>query len=498
MKHILLVLLVLFPIILLSRASATEPVLRVGINTFPANLNPVFVTDETSQAVVNKIFDALFEFDPNGNIVNCLAESYRYESETEIHLRLKEKIYFSNGIELTAADVEATFDLLLDERYKYPYAANLRFIDSFNSAGKYQLILKTKHPAAAWRNAMTFKILCSMELEKTEPSNFRQKQLSGTGPYMLAKSEPPNRVILELNPRLKDATMHPTLHYTVVAYPYLAPLKLLNREIDVCELQPEDVPVYRQKKSWQESFDILKYRKFGYTYLVFNLQKPAISARVRQVMYNVLVSGPFTEKFLQGRGEALDSPIMLLNSKVDAEPFAVERISPPVKLKILTNSESQMRKRFILFMKRELAAFAIELEPVFLEYHSFLDCLKQKKFDLALSGFLLDIDYDVQDILAKESYFNYAGFSSQEMDRLLSEGLIELDPQKREEIYQRVHTLWKRHLPILPLFNLYYYVAVSKEVSLPEETIQLMGSNGDFLQNIRQWLLKPRQNSNGE
>ena len=141
----------------------------------------------------------------------------------------------------------------------------------------------------------------------------------------------------------------------------------------------------------------------------------------------------------------------------------------------------------------ELKVLGIELEPVFVEYHSFLDCLKRKDFDMALSGFLLDIDYDMRDILATGSYFNYAGFSSPDMDRLLADGLTELNPQKRASIYLEAHDIWRRHLPILPLFNLYYYVGVSSNVKIPPDTCRLMGSTGDFLQNIRQWTRRDKQ-----
>lgn len=490
MTRILVALLLMIPLFVFSAPSVSNKVLRVGINAYPANLNPVYTTDETSQALVNKIFDALFEFNSQGALVNRLVKSFTYTSDTDINLELKKGIRFSNGKELTAADVEATVRLLMDENVQYPYASNLAFISSFKAESKYSLRLRTKSSAAAWRNFMTFKILCSQEIKTIETSDlsaFRSKQLAGTGPYMLAFVDPPNTVSLKRNPHSQADALYPVLEYMVVAYPHLVPLKLLNREIDLCELQPEDITVYRKKKSWQDSFRILKYNKFGYTYLVFNLQRPEITLELRQLLYNALVAGAFTEKYLHGRGQAVKSPFMLLSEEVEAKSFTIDKLSPPKRLKILTNSESQMRKRFILFLKKELLPLGIELEPVFLEYHSFLDSLKRKDFDLALSGFLLDIDYDMRDILASGSYFNYAGYSSHEMDRLLDAGLRELASLKRKTVYREAHQVWNTDLPLLPLFSLYYYVGVANNVPIPEDTCRLMGSSGDFLQNIRCW-----------
>ena len=84
----------------------------------------------------------------------------------------------------------------------------------------------------------------------------------------------------------------------------------------------------------------------------------------------------------------------------------------------------------------------IELEPVFVEYQTFLKYLKQGNFDLAVSAFILDMDWNMKDILASPGYFNYAGLSDPRMDAVLDEGMHEMDPEKRRKIYERAHDLW--------------------------------------------------------
>jgi ABC-type transport system substrate-binding protein len=76
------------------------------------------------------------------------------------------------------------------------------------------------------------------------------------------------------------------------------------------------------------------------------------------------------------------------------------------------------------------------------------------------------------------------------MDRLLDLGLNQSDPVKLEAVYLDAHRVWLEELPLLPLFNLYYHVGVSRRIKVPENLDTLVGSEGDFLFDIRRWKMK--------
>jgi ABC-type oligopeptide transport system substrate-binding subunit len=117
----------------------------------------------------------------------------------------------------------------------------------------------------------------------------------------------------------------------------------------------------------------------------------------------------------------------------------------------------------------------------------FLQRLKQGDFDLAVSAFLLDIDWNMKDILSSAGYFNYAGYAATAMDDALEAGLREMDEGKRRAIYGRAHDLWREELPLIPLFNLNYYMGLAREITPPRERIELIGSCGDFFYNLQGW-----------
>jgi len=482
---------------LFSTPYSKEDVLKIGINTFPISLNPVYCTSETSQAVINKVFDSLFYFDNKGRITGGLVENHYLKSNnkgTEILIELKKKSFFPGGKELEAEDVVQTVRLLQNRAFKYPYFSDIRFIKGIEKIDRYRLKMRLNGKVATWKNYLTFKILNSREIKNAVPETFRDRILSGTGPYRIKTVNDPSKIILELNRLYShlpgDKSMYRFIEYIVISYTQLAPLKLINNEIDICELQPENVDAYRNIEKWQRQFRILKYKKFGYTYLVFNLRNSAITGNVRNLFYNLLINGDFPDRFLRGRGERVTTPFLLLNSKIKPVRFETTPLEKTIRFKILTNAESKLRKEFVLFLRSELKSSNILLEPVFLEYHSFLHYLKKGRYDMAISGFVLDIDYDMKDIFYSDAYFNYANFQCLEMDVILNRGLKEMDRQKREQIYMKAHNIWLKELPLIPLFNLYYYVGVSKKVAVPLQTYDLVGGAGDFLFNIRQWKMK--------
>jgi ABC-type oligopeptide transport system substrate-binding subunit len=207
-----------------------------------------------------------------------------------------------------------------------------------------------------------------------------------------------------------------------------------------------------------------------------------------------LTCGDFIEKFLAGRGEKVKTPFLLLDSRISAAKFQVDNPQKDIRLKVLTNSESKLRKDFVLFLRSELKPYRILIEPLFLEYHSFLQNLKDHRFDVAVSAFLMDIDYDMKDAFSSASFFNYANFKNPGMDSLLDRGLQELDDEKREKIYMAAHEAWLNELPLIPLFNLYYYIGVSRKIPVPDQTYRIIGGSGDFLFNIEKWVRNTADN----
>ena len=277
------------------------------------------------------------------------------------------------------------------------------------------------------------------------------------------------------------------IEYSVVLDPRQAPLKLISGELDASEVDPQDAQVFLGNPKWQNHFRLAQFKKFGFTYLAFNLKNSAIDLNLRKIVYNQVMMGNFLDVFLNHSGEVVHSPFLLFNDEIMPVRFVTPTLQEKRRLTILTNSESRLRRNLVLFLIEELRPLHIELEPVFVEYHTFLKYLKEGRFDLAVSGFVLDMDWNLRDILAGGSFFNYAHYSHPIMDRLLADGLREMDERKRKAIYRQAHFRWREDLPFIPLFTLYYYMGLSKRLKMPRLGCPIVGSTGDFFYHLEEW-----------
>jgi peptide/nickel transport system substrate-binding protein len=468
---------------------ATEKgILRIACFDFPRSLNPFYATGETAQAVANKIYQSLFYFDPRGDIRPELVERFSgAASGLEISLTLKKGARFADGSAVSSRDVVATVALLKNPLFEYPYLADLDFLEKIEATGPLGLHIQLKENFAPWKNYLTFKILCAAEISNLDPGKFRRCVPRGSGPYRLAAVNEPWGFELEKNPFWPQRQRFARIRYSVLAEPRQAPLLLLNREIDAVEIHGDDAKTYSRLPKWQKAFRLLEYKKFGYTYLVFNQRRRQLNKNLRRIFCNRLLGTSFLDDFLQGAGERVFSPFLYLNAGQRPQPFPTVALKAPCRLKILTNSESELRKQLVLFLCEEMKSRGIDLEPVFVEYRTFLQCLKRGDFDLAVSAFLLDMDWNMKDILSTGGYFNYAGLSDPRMDAVLDEGMHEMDPDKRRKIYERAHDLWLESLPLIPLFSLNYYMGISRAIQIPRERFRVVGSCGDFFYSLQGW-----------
>ncbi len=432
--------------------------------------------------ILNKVYNSLFSFNERGKLVKEIVKDYSINENTlEIKIKIKNDFFFSTGKNLDSEDVIGSINLYLNKKTNYPYRANLDFIKRVIKTNKYEFLLKLKHKFSPWKNYLTFKILNSNEIKRIKPENYKTYLFSGSGYFSFKSIDPPQKIILKKNPYAKSNIDE--LIFKVILDVKTTPLKIISNEIDVAEVLKQDIKAFEKNKKIR----VLKFNKFGYYFLVFNSNKD-INYDIRKLIYNVLFNTDFLRKFLNNRGMIVKSPILLLNNseKIKHLRETPIKLKSKIRLSILTNNKSRVKRNFILFLCKELRKYNLYLNPIFFEYHKFIKTLKSSNFEIALSGFLLDIDYDINDILNSKSPFNYSRFSNKEFDYLLKKGTMEMNEEKREGIYIKLHNLWLKELPIIPIFSLYYYLGINNKIRT-KKFYSLVGSITDPLYKIHLW-----------
>lgn len=155
-----------------SAADSLDPALTEGIGCFP-------------------VFDQLFKFDENGELVGELVESWEYldEENTQLQLKIHEGVMFSNGEEMTAEDVIYSLDRFDDVGSSYTYWADINFDESY-IVDDYTLVLVCDSANVALTSKMTTfrgSVVCKSWAESASDEDWWDSAV-GSGPYVCTEN----------------------------------------------------------------------------------------------------------------------------------------------------------------------------------------------------------------------------------------------------------------------------------------------------------------------
>ena len=164
-------------------------------------LEPTQIKLISGWTITNLICDNIIAMDPEtGEIYGVLADSFEYTDEYTLEIKMKDNIYFSNGVKATSDDILFTLERL---SVSSRFASNYSCIDFENTTcpDDLTIIIKFKelyapflsylaHPAAALESRAYF--------EEVGENGYSRNPI-GTGPYVLESWEAGERVTLKRN-----------------------------------------------------------------------------------------------------------------------------------------------------------------------------------------------------------------------------------------------------------------------------------------------------------
>jgi peptide/nickel transport system substrate-binding protein len=122
-----------------------------------------------------------------------------------------------------------------------------------------------------------------------------------------------------------------------------------------------------------------------------------------------------------------------------------------------------------VLIQRRLKEIGISVNIRVLEWASFIGrFIKTGEFDAVVLGWSLSLDPDQYGIWHSSQQapgqFNFIGYNNPRVDRLLEQGRLELDPDKRMKIYHEFAATLLEDSPIVYLFAGYGLPAIHKRV----------------------------------
>ncbi|HHM05279.1 MAG TPA: ABC transporter substrate-binding protein [Gammaproteobacteria bacterium] len=280
-------------------AAKTGDAIRFGLAAAPVTLDPRFATDATSARINRLLYARLVDFDPRLRPVPALA---RWERLTPLHYRFHldpDRRPFHDGTPLTAADVKATYEFILDPEQGSPHRAALAVVRRIDAPDRDTVDFFLNHPDPLFPGKLVIGILPAARMAAGHPFNTRPL---GSGPFAFGAWPEPGRLRLL---RLRDRQV---VEFVRSKDPTVRLLKLMRGELDLVQndLPPELVRYAKRQEALRVSFG----EGTNFSYLGFNLQDPLLKdRRVRQAIAHAIDRPAIIEHMLGG-GARLASALL--------------------------------------------------------------------------------------------------------------------------------------------------------------------------------------------
>lgn len=165
-----------------------------GIVGQPRFINPIYgETNDIDRSLIELTYSGLLAYNKDGEIINDLAKNYQIsEDGTKYTFELKDKLFWHDGVPLTADDVIYTIKTIQDPEYKSPLRANWLDVEIQKTSDiSFSLLLNT--PYNSFLETATLKIIPRHIWKDVLPQNFALSsfnlQAIGSGPYAISKIE---------------------------------------------------------------------------------------------------------------------------------------------------------------------------------------------------------------------------------------------------------------------------------------------------------------------
>ncbi len=265
--------------LLLAGCQSPEPddgVLRVGLAQMPVSLDPRFATDAASMRVQQFVHRGLVRLDDHFRPVADLARRWTHPSPLEWFFLLRPGVRFHDGRPVTAADVAATLNSVLDPQQGSPLRGGFAAVASVEATGEYTLRLHLSRPDASLLTRLNIGILPADLARQAQHA----RRTIGCGPFRLSRWDTST---LELARVHEQPMAVNRIRFVGVKDPVTRVLKISRGELDFIQndLPPHLLPYLRR----QNNLDIRTRPSTSFSYIGLNLQDHYLKdIRVRRAL----------------------------------------------------------------------------------------------------------------------------------------------------------------------------------------------------------------------
>ncbi|MCG8325586.1 MAG: ABC transporter substrate-binding protein [Thiotrichales bacterium] len=455
----------LFTAVLFLLLTACEPhtrgAIRFGLNTAPITLDPRYVTDAVSERICRLLYQRLIDFDAQYRAVPGLAD-WQMLSGSHYRFVLNDSgRQFHHGGKLTADDVKATFDSILDVNNSSPHRATLEYIESIRVVDENTIEFLLGKSDTLFPGRLNIGILPADLIASGHPFNSRPV---GSGPVKFQAWNHENRLQLL---RLND---HRAIEFITVKDPTVRVLKLARGEIDLIQ---SNLP--RENIRWLEKQQGIRLTYSPgdiFTYIGFNLEDTSTGKlNVRRAIAHAIDREAIIRYVMPGpsqRASSLLSPYhWAANPELQGYDYDPERAQQllrqsgfgpekPLTLTFKTSSDP-FRIRLATIIQDQLKKAGIHMHIRSFDWGTFYADVKQGRFQMySLSWVGLKLPDIFRHVFHSDFIpprgANRGRLDDPELDRLIEQAGGTTEIAVRTELYRAVQKRIHEQLPYVPLW----------------------------------------------
>jgi peptide/nickel transport system substrate-binding protein len=470
------------------RPPPTSPnTLVVGLDLFPQQFDPRKATDAASSKINRLLHAGLLKADEHQAFVPDLAETFQMPDAVTYLFTLKPNLVFSDGTQLTSADVKATYQSLLTPATASPFKSGLDGVRTIETPDARQVIFHLKEPHAPFLTLLTLPILKAAD---AQTQNLTTPPI-GAGAYVLNKiPDDKSQLLLIRNPNDHSTqALMPQVIFRVIQDGTLRAMELLKGRLDLVQNGVPYVLVNSLKEHTELNFESAPGVNFSY--MAFNFNNPILqNLHVRQAIAMAIDREKLIQYKLAGLAQpasSLLSPTHWAVSKnlptlafdpekakklLDQTPYKDPDGDGPLPRFTLVYKTSSVKERIEIaqLIAEGLGKIGIAVELKSFEFGTFYRDIRQGDFDLFTLTWVGVSDPDIYYLAFHSSQkppsgANRGSFTDKTLDRLLETSRTTVNNQARQNISAQIQQRVFDAFAYVPLWYEANYVFSRKSVT---------------------------------
>lgn len=433
-----------------------ELVYGTGVYATTGSLDPAEANYNGWFTLRYGVGETLFKVNDDGKIDPWLVDEYKNINDTTWELTIKDGIKFSNGKEVTAKEVKASIDRILDK--EEISAGKALSIDSIEAEGQ-KLTIKTSKANPALPNQLCDPDLVILDVDSED---MKIKPV-GTGPFVIESFDEKECVVTK-NENYWDGEVK----LDKVTIDYIADndtlsASLQSGDIDVAgELSSTNLKNFENDSNYK--VDINSTTRCYMLY--YNFKNGLLNDKnIRKAIDMCIDKESYVSSLLQDSGEAAKGPFpttMDIGKKVDDNGYNVEDAKKLLKeagckdtdndgilekdgkklsFDIITYSSRAELSDISTALQDKLKEVGIEIKNINI-YEAVEDQLASGDFDICAYSWTTapigDPYYFLGYNYISDGDCNYGKYQNKKVDKLVKELAVEFDQDKRAELANEI------------------------------------------------------------